>query len=473
MKEIISILLLMVCSLASLGAKEPSSSIITEGELEVFSHEVKKGENVYSISKQYGVPLEVIYRNNPEAKKGVKPGDIIILSSKEASKVYKPVNTNQPIEYYPNASKSIDEENPEENSNSTEGIEEISEESEPLMNQEDHTIKIALILDDPTSNKDIDFTRGSLLAVNKLKNTEKPISLKIFDGRNSTSDIVNELDQFIPTVIISTSDKAFPLFLADYGNTANIKVVNVFDLRNDLYEDNPSIIQILPPSVFFNEKIANELYLNNRGRKLISVGDTDENDGIGKRIEELYGEDTIRLSLEEFGNFEPDLLDSYLIYSYASKKEEVADFLTNVETIDSNNPGIRFKIGGRLSWISMIDDFGDKFKEFSAVIPARVWLDENSKAWNNFTEEYENSFVGYPVRSIPNYAAEGYDVTQYFITHPSGASSSIFTNFYDNDSYLQSSFSFVKNNDSEGMVNGVGYLIEFGPDGRIEKVTVQ
>ena len=58
--------------------------------------------------------------------------------------------------------------------------------------------------------------------------------------------MTDALDDFEPNLIVATADKNFPAFLADYGNTNHIEVVNVFDVKNELFEDNPSMVQILP-----------------------------------------------------------------------------------------------------------------------------------------------------------------------------------------------------------------------------------
>ena len=43
------------------------------------SHVVQKGETVYSLSKKYGIPEQMIYKLNPDAKKGIRENAIIIL----------------------------------------------------------------------------------------------------------------------------------------------------------------------------------------------------------------------------------------------------------------------------------------------------------------------------------------------------------------------------------------------------------
>lgn len=433
---------------------------------EFFQHTVKKGETLYSISRYYNVPLEILYKLNPFSKKGIKAGNILIIPLD---------NSNLQIEN--NTTVIDDQEIPtEDNIDNNPGI--VGEEIVEIIdeNEEDffEEIKIALILDEPNTNKDIDFTRGVLISLSQLEKTPYKIDLKILDGGKSSSDITNELDYYEPDLIITTADKNFPLFLADYGNTNTIPVINVFDLKTDLFEDNTTLIQMLPPSSFFFEKIASEIFNLNRHRKLLAVGETDENDGLGIELLKLFGENGETLTLEEFGALEPDIMEPVVIYSYASKKEDVFDFLNNVDHIYENTPGYDFRIIGRSSWITMIDDLGDKFEFFSVVIPARAWVDESSVEWKEFSEKYENLFNGSPVKSIPNFAASGYDVGNYFIElieekrgNLSDMNSERFTSGLQTDVFLR------KIHDRGGYLNNIGYIIKFNKDGSIEKNIVK
>jgi len=46
---------------------------------EFASHNVKKGETVYSIAKQYGISESLLYQLNPDVKNGIKTGDFLIV----------------------------------------------------------------------------------------------------------------------------------------------------------------------------------------------------------------------------------------------------------------------------------------------------------------------------------------------------------------------------------------------------------
>lgn len=601
----------------------PATIEIDSNSLEPIRHKVKKGENVYSISRQYGVPLEVIYKNNPAVKKGVtigetlvipqsigaqyyyytvkrgdslsgiankynttvedilrinpglpyddlKEGEVIRISiNSNVGKIKKELvaenkvtsiksykvskgesweeiaqatgvneeilkeaneNTAKPkentvvnvpiVESSEDAEESpvsptttqpgpqavstslldIGEENEEETAGHTlEAIEinkeipmvspsiientyadnEDSSEDSSLSDEESLSLKadgvrFAVILDEPSSKKDIDFVRGILVALSQMENSPYKIDLKVIDGRVAASNLTDTLDVFEPNLIVSTADKTFPAFLADYGTTNQVQVVNVFDLKNDLFEDNSSMIQILPPSTYFNDHISSRLYRDNRRRKFYAVGEIDENDGVGFELMRLFEGDVEKLSLEDFGSLQPDIMESILIYSFASKKEEVSDFLKNVENLDNNNPGLTYKIVGRSSWIALLDDFEDQFHQYRVEIPSRVWLDTESREWKNFTQEYEDLFGGDPVRSIPNFAASGYDLARYFI--PLVAENRGDFNQVSNlkaVSSLQNDIKLNRVNNWGGFINSVAYIIQFNPEKEIEIITVE
>lgn len=64
-------------------------------------HEVKKGNTIYSISKKYNVPIEVIYSYNPETKEGLKTGMTLKLPKKKVlDEVIQAVRDDENFYYY-------------------------------------------------------------------------------------------------------------------------------------------------------------------------------------------------------------------------------------------------------------------------------------------------------------------------------------------------------------------------------------
>jgi len=56
------------------------------------THEVKAGETIYSISKQYGVTEQAIYSLNPDAKNGLKSNSVLIIPSEGNTTVQEKVS---------------------------------------------------------------------------------------------------------------------------------------------------------------------------------------------------------------------------------------------------------------------------------------------------------------------------------------------------------------------------------------------
>lgn len=560
----------------SVVTEMPEPIEIDYSKLEPIRHKVKKGETIYSISRQYNIPLDIIYKYNPTSKKGVKAGETIELPQNGTGQYYYytikkgdtlsslsqnyntsvedilknnagltvnnlqegeiiriTINSNvgkvktewvaeervtQISDYKVSKNETWDDisektgvevdvlkganestDKPKENSVVTvpvvekvevektitydepknmtpDEVQEVYDSIKGLTPDEriSEDVRMALILDDPNSKKDIDFSRGLLVGLSEFKNSQYKIDLKIMDGRVSSGNLTDELDNYSPNIIVSTADRAFPVFLADYGNTNNIQIVNVFDLKNDLYEDNASMVQILPPSNYFYDRIATRIYQDNRRRKLVAVGEEDENDGLGEELFKLYDGEGDKISLEDFGSLEPDVVQPLLIYSYATKKEEVSDFMKNVENLAENYPGTDFRVVGRSSWIAMVDDFGDLFEKYSVEVPSRVWLDEEGDEWKNFISSYEELFGGYPIRSIPNFAASGFDIANYFIPVVA-ENQGDFNKGLNSGSYkaLQNEIDLSRVNKWGGFINGTGYLIKFNSDGEQEKIIVK
>lgn len=551
--------------------EEEDMEDISDFNPEPIRHTVKKGETIYSISRQYGIPLAYIYEVYPSAKKGVKAGETIVIpqnpdsqyifhvvkNSDNLGSIAKKYHTTVEdilkdntgitdqnlregevvrVAYNSNAKRlktqmvtedrvtgissykvskddtwdkiasktgtkvdllkeanedivqpekdqiinipvveTVDVEKKifarDERESSDEGIQEIYDSIRGVTPENEiKPVRVTLLLDDPKSNKDIDFTRGVLIALDDMTKSDYRVELNVLDGRVATNTLLDELENTEPDVVVATADKTFPAFLADYGNTNGIQIINVFDLRNDLYEDNSSMVQVLTPSPLFNSRAAQNIHSKYRNHKLLTVGTKDENDGIADELEELFEDNNENVSLEDFGVYQPDIDNSLLIYAYPTKKEEVADFIQAIDNLTENYPGTVFNIIGRPNWVTMIEDFGNKFGEYKIIVPSKVWLDEDSETWQQFTTSYENMFGGSPVRSIPNFAASGFDTINYFIPLLSKKEGN--TDFGVGNPFsesLQTHMNLRRENNWGGLINISGYLLNFEPDNRIVK----
>ncbi len=67
---------IVMVSLPQVPVERSNDKVIISGTI-YYIHIVKKGETSYSIARAYGVTLDELYRNNPEAKKVLKEGQVL------------------------------------------------------------------------------------------------------------------------------------------------------------------------------------------------------------------------------------------------------------------------------------------------------------------------------------------------------------------------------------------------------------
>lgn len=443
---------------------EPSKKLVTEHLSEekltgISGYKVEKNDTWSSISEKVGVDEQTLRDVNPDAIAELKKNQVIHVPKVETFEFDRSYLVEDDTEI------------------SSERIHEIYDSihgalpSQLLLEK----VKVALILDDPASKKDMDFTRGFLMALHHNNKPDFKIDLKVIDGRVATSALSDSISDYEPTLIISTADKAFPAFLADYGNTNNVTVINAFDLQNDLFEDNASIIQMLLPSTFFSEHIAEYLYNKNNDRKLVVVGVVDKSDAIGNQLMEYFGgENTIKMTPDDFITYVPDKNSRLLIYPTVTSKEDITTFITNLETVKKESPFAEIVVVGRPHWAAYSTDLQDKFKSHYVYVPARSWLDESTDKWKNFTEQYTTLFEGTPLKTIPNYAASGYDIASYFlpVIARNGNDFNLDIEIADPE-LLQADMNLKRVNNWGGLMNMTGYILKFSPVYGLERIVIQ
>ena len=199
------------------GSTRFHTELVEEERLaSIDSYKVKKNDTWKSISKKTGVDVETLKEANEDVVKPEK-NEVINVPVVETVQVEKEVATEDPRELSADGIREM-----------YDSIHKVDSDVEQL-----REVKVALLLDEPSSKKDVDFSRGFLLALDGMKDAPFKISMKVIDGRLSSNSVTEALDEFEPNLLVATADKAFPAFLADYGETNHLEVVNVFDVRNE------------------------------------------------------------------------------------------------------------------------------------------------------------------------------------------------------------------------------------------------
>lgn len=485
---------------------------------------IKKGDTLYSVAKSNSTTVAAIMKKNPGvSEKNFRAGDTILLPAKgegvksvvksieveklasfstikagkedtwdslskktgvdkedliEANKGAGSKPKNKSLVTVPNietrtVEQTVVEEDPREQS--ADGIAEIYEDVHGIGDiTSDRSLKVALLLSEPASRKDLEFSRGFLTGLDNLKNSGLKVNMTIINGNRTSTDVLSELSDVDPDLLILTTEKGIPAYISEFAEVSQTPTVNTFDVKNELYTSNPYMIQLLTPSNYFNDEIAAHLSKDYVGRNLIFVGEDDSNDQLASALKDLWDKSAVRnTSVEGLSGISVNDDSRYLIYGYATKKDDVSELLDAILNLKREHPLADISVIGRPSWI--VYDEGsmeDKYHSADVMIPSRFFYDKSSSKAVRFENHYKSMFDREPAKSFPMYAAVGYDTSLYFI--PSLLKAELDINAVGNYSDgAQSDFELYRPGNWTGMLNPVVFLVRYTPFDTIEKIAVK
>jgi len=343
---------------------------------------------------------------------------------------------------------------------------------------EGKSVSIAFVIENPKSKRDNEFVRGALLAIDKKKLSPFKIKFKLLLDNHTSADsikvvgsLVDSLDIFKPDVVISTYEKNFPVWLAMYGEDNGVEIVNSFDVKNEFYLENPSMIQLLSPSVYFSEAVAEWENSAFPDYKIILAGKKDADDAFAAAILSKISDSPANVNVESLQQLTLEDWGHYLIYGYPTTKNEVADLLKAVETLKENYPLASIKVMGRPNWITFADNMKEQFAKVDVYFPSRFFFDHTGEDGKRFIADYSEVFGHGPIRSFPTYAAAGFDIMNYFIDNLA-YNEGDFNKNNNQAKELQSPITLQRVGNWGGFFNPSAYIIRYNPFGEIEKIII-
>lgn len=425
--------------------------------LSVNVYKVKKNDTWDKISKKFNVAERMLREANPGVNELCRNESIIIPNAVTVS-----------------VTRDVPEVDPRESS--PEGRREIFEEvkQEAAEKAVAAKVKIAVLLDDINSNKDIEFIRGFLFGVDQIKHSPYKISVKAIDGAGAgVFAIMEDLDSFKPNIIITTSDKEFPEEIADYARENGCAVLNVFDTKDDTYLENPSVVQILPPTSIFNKNVEDFVAERFGGRTLVIAGEAEADDGIATAVmNALSAKNAISVAEKDLDETEFDVTGDYFIYATTTRKADTRVLLEKVASLKEKYPGAEFAVLGRPSWITFSTDLKDLFCRTGVYFPSRFYFDFEVSGGKNYIESFKDFYKRPPIKSYPVYSVAGYDLARYFVpaVHDAAGDFTKITDIKISFEPLQTDVNLVKASPDGGYVNNASYMLKFNTFGNIDKI---
>lgn len=364
----------------------------------------------------------------------------------------------------------------DERENTTNGISEIYNQSHKKINGNSlPNLKVAIVAESPSSKKDLEFIRGFLAGIKKIKSNDYKISLKVVDGAQSENEVIETLKAYAPEIIISTYDKTLPTYLTNFAAKNRTLTVNAFDTKNEDYINNPFIIQLMAPASSFNENVARNMHSKYADYKLVMVGEEDENDLLAQLLKKEWESSNIKyLPTGSFEALSPDDIQNskLLFYAYPTKKEDVVNLLTAITNVKKENPLMDYALLGRPNWILYNESLKGELQSANAQIPSRFFTDYDSELNKNFVSEFQSLYKINPTKSVPMHAASGYDIATYFLPEMARTRNDV-NNFRSSLSSIQTAFDLKRDNYWSGLINLPAYLIQYREDGTITEEVIE
>lgn len=550
--------------------------------VEPVEHLVKKGETVYSISRQYGVSVDDIYALNPSSCHGIKAGEklvikqadidlsdtnekVIFYTVKKGDTLYSVSKQyNSTIESLLNLNQGIDEDHFQAgavikiavNSNAENTKEEkiterkiegfksykvekedtwqsIASESSitskelrtinedvsklkkgttitiPVVNdvvvvrkyvegdprevtkdgrnelynevhgldsvESNSSVDVALVLDmSKTNDRNLEFVRGFLMGIDELKHKHYGINLRVFDVNKCTDNLIHKIDSVSSDLIISIEGN-LRSELTSYGEEHNVEVVNVLDINDESYLSNPYVFQVLPPSTLFNDIVAEYFFKEMSDRQLVFISDKDDTEESffsehKKNLDSLKFDYIELEDAEELANLQLSDSKSYLFLPVSAKKSGIEKVVEKIIQFKEANPNIEFSVIGNPRWIMYLDSMQQEFLNMDTYIPSRFFFHKDSPDGKDFTERFQTMYQGETANGFPNFAVMGYDIAMYFVDG-CGWNGGDFNYKLPKYDALQTDFKFNRVSNWGGYVNSASYIVRLNKN-RIHKINL-
>ena len=360
-------------------------------------HKVKKRETIFGIARDYNITIEELIGANPEMQ---QPG----YELKKGATINIPFpqqTTPQPVATAPAA---------------------------PIKNSIDIGVLLPLHNVDGDGRRMIEYYRGLLMAVEKLKADGININVRTWN--------VSQTDDINSTLLqqgIEKSDIIFgPLYskqvkpLGDFCKKNMIRMVIPFSINGDEVNRNEFIYQVYQPADIFNQKSVNSFMerFSNCHPIIIDCNDSTSNKGtftyaLRKKLEEKgiqYSITNLRSPIEMFEKAFSTTKRNVIVLN-TGRSPELTQTMHKLDALLAHSPGYMISMFGYTEW-QMYEKYNQNqtfFHKYDVHIPSSYFYNEQSGYIQSFQRAYKSKFGVDMMNALPHFALTGYDQGVFFI----------------------------------------------------------
>ncbi len=493
----------------------PVESTTKKSELK--THVVKKGETIYSISKQYGISQDALISRNPGIDQELQEGKMLIVPPVFQSNSFVEPEQNQAPSHKMHIVKQEEtifgicklynitqEELTKANPDIANGLmagkilripvstaviaedntaDSISTSIGKVFNSEPKTsIECALALPwnfakvtetskiDANTEKFIEFYNGMLLATDTLRKTGLNINLHVYDSGKTDAEAqtlvsYNELKNM--DFIIGPAYQSQIKTMADFALAYNVKLVIPFTSKSDEVKNNSNIFQVNAPQNESAADVALQIAQNFKDYNIVVVSFSDP-----KYNDKAVWADTLSFTLNTMGVKHKDVVFSNftelkktvdkkkknLIFPVTTNQVALNQILPIINMLKAKDTEIA--VFGFNEWQNY-NSISKELFQYDTYFTSPFFVDFKNEEAIKFLRKYRTYFNAEPSNSHPMYAILGYDMMMYFCESMQK---------YGHDfewaldkikpSTLQSDFKFNRVGESGGFINTRHFIIE-------------
>lgn len=439
-------------------------------------HKVKRRENIYRISRMYGITELELINANPELKnRKLKRGETICIPYAKGEKKQEKEHTEE-IETTPEVTPS-DESLFAESKDKVKDIEQI---------------KAAIILPfmlDSINNSDklkmVEFYEGFLLAIDSLKGQGVSIDLHLYDSGNesqSIAPILRKPEMREMNIIFGPVHEKHIAEVATFADTTGIRVVIPFERNVDEVFTNPYLYQVNTPQSYFYSEVYDHFFRQFPHPNVIFFESPEEEDDdiIGGLKRELENRHAPYIVLQADTATNKDTIRAHLkqthqnILMTTSEKSGVLNNMMPVFQLlvrDTATTKYDLHLFGYPQYQVYTNNHLASFYEIDTYFYSSFYTNNLLPQAVDYHKKYRREYSKEIVNRYPKYAILGFDIGYYFLKALHQYGTDIDNRINEMDySPIQTGFKFERVNNWGGFINRKVFFVHFSKNYELQKI---
>ena len=444
-------------------------------------HVVKRRENIYRISRMYGISELELVNANPELReRKMKTGEVLCIPYTKEELEKRQAETPKHKE---------EEEIPVDLVVPTD--EELFAKSK-LIPEDIEQIKAAIILplmlgDSITSEqmKMVEFYEGVLLALDSLKKQGVSVDLHIYDSGNkltSIAPILNKPEMRGMNLIIGPVHDTHIKEAAAFADTTGIRLVVPFARQIDEVFTNPYIYQVNTPQSYFYSEVYDHFFMQFPHPNVIFFESPEEEDDelIGGFKRELSYRDVPYTVLPADTATNKDSIMAHLdidreniLMMTSEKSGSLNNMIPVFQLLVRDTASTKFDthLFGYPQYQVYTNNHLASFYEIDTYFYSSFYTNNLLPEAKAFHQKYRRTYSKEIVNRYPKYAILGFDIAYYFLKAMHLYGTDIDSRLHEMKYVpLQTGFKFERVNNWGGFINRKVFFVHFSKDYELQTI---